>query len=55
MKTITASEVIYLGRHNHVAYVYPKKHEVHVDGYKRYAITENELATLRQANNGLVN
>lgn len=53
--TITASEIIYLRRHNHVVYVYPRKREVSVDGFKRYMITEQELSALRQANNGLTN
>jgi hypothetical protein len=54
-RKITASEIIYLRRTHHVVYVYPGKKEVQVDGFKRYIITELEIAALRQANNGLVN
>lgn len=55
MESITAAEIIFMRRHNHVAYVYPRKHEVRVDGHKRYRITDRELAALKQANNGFVN
>jgi len=55
MKLITAAEIIYMRRHNRVVYVYPRKHEVSVDGFKGYRITANELAALKQANNGFVN
>lgn len=55
MESITAAEIIFMRRHNRVAYVYPRKHEVRVDGHKRYRITDRELAALKQANNGFVN
>jgi len=53
--SITAAEIVYLRRHGHIAYVYPKLQEVRVDGFRRYSITKEELAALRQANNGFEN
>ncbi len=55
VQSITAATIIHLRQTNHVVYVYPRRAQVSVDGSKRYSIAARELASLRQANNGLVN
>ncbi len=52
---ITANEVLTLREQNHVAYIYPRKHEVHVDGHKRYQITSGSMDMVKHYNNGKLN